>query len=304
MGRARRSLEPPPSERQAKYVAEARALARRLRELVDAGEANRADIVVLLRAFTHVDAYEEALERAGLEPYVVGGRGYWSQQQVEDTLRLLSAIANPLDDEMLLGALAGPAVGVSPDALWLLRRAATEDRHLWPVVAWRFGAAEREPESLERGWLEAIPDADAERLERFCSTLAELRAAAPVTALDELVERTMTAFDYDLNLLARPRGRGRMANVRKLIRLAREYEEHDGRDLRGFLAAAEELTGRDDREGLAATQPEDHDGVRMMTVHAAKGLEFPVVAVPDVFAFGPQDSGLSSLALGTVNARI
>ena len=60
-----------------KRVAEARFLAARLRQLTEAG-VPRGEIVVLLRAFTHVDAYEEALERAGLRPYVVGGRGYWS----------------------------------------------------------------------------------------------------------------------------------------------------------------------------------------------------------------------------------
>ncbi len=286
-----RELEPPPSESQARLVAEARALASRLRELVDAGEATPAGIVVLLRAFTHVDAYEEALERAGLAPYVVGGRGYWSQQQVEDLLRLVEAVANPLDDEMLLGALAGPANAVSPDALWLLRRATTvegEDRehrrtpHLWPLIEWRFGGAERRPESLDESWLDRIPAEDAARLERFCSILAELRAAAPVLALDDLLERAMTAFGYDLHLLARERGRGRMANVRKLMRLAREFEQHERRDLRGFLEAAQELTERDEREGVAATQAEDHDGVRIMTVHAAKGLEFEVVAVPDL----------------------
>ena len=95
-------------------------------------------MVVLLRAFTHVDAYEEALERAGLAPYVVGGRGYWSQQQVEDVLRLLGVVANPLDDELLFGALASPACGVSPDALWLLRQAARDPEgrplHVWPTV--------------------------------------------------------------------------------------------------------------------------------------------------------------------------
>ena len=276
------ALRPPPSETQAKLVAEARALAERLRELVDADEARRGEIVVLLRAFTHVDAYEEALRRAGLDPYVVGGRGYWSQQQVEDMLRLLSAVANPLDDEMLLGALASPACGASPDALWLLRHAATEGEHLWPTLSWRFGESERRPDALEEEWLDRIPAEDSARLERFCATLAGLRRAAPVLALDQLVEETMSAFDYDLALLARERGRGRMANVRKLIRLAREFEAHDGRDLRGFLIAAEELTERDEREGVAATQPEEHDGVRIMTVHAAKGLEFPVVAVPDL----------------------
>ena len=94
----------------AEGVAEARFLAERLRELVDSGDAERGEIVVLLRAFTHVDAYEEALERAGLRPYVVGGRGYWTQQQVEDLLRLLGVVANPLDDERLFGALASFAV--------------------------------------------------------------------------------------------------------------------------------------------------------------------------------------------------
>ena len=116
-------LDPPDGEGSPAYVAEARFLAHRLRELADAG-VPRGDMVVLLRAFTHVDAYEEALERAGLAPYVVGGRGYWSQQQVEDALRLLGVVANPLDDELLFGALASPACGVSPDALWLLRQAA------------------------------------------------------------------------------------------------------------------------------------------------------------------------------------
>jgi ATP-dependent helicase/nuclease subunit A len=276
------ALEPPRSETQAHVVAEARNLARRLRELVDSGEAARGDIVVLLRAFTHVDAYEEALGRVGLDPYVVGGRGYWSQQQVEDMLRLLSTIANPLDDEMLLGALASPACDASPDALWLLRRAATEGRHMWPTLEWRFGGSDRRPDPLEEAWLEEIPGTDAAKLERFCGTLAQLRAAAPLLPLDALVDATMTASDYDLALLAREAGRGRMANVRKLMRLAREFEAHEGRDLRGFLGAAEELAERDEREGLAAVQAEEHDGARVMTVHAAKGLEFRVVAVPDL----------------------
>jgi ATP-dependent exoDNAse (exonuclease V) beta subunit len=275
-------LEPPPSEGTPKVVAEARHLARRLRQLVDDGEAERGEIVVLLRAFTHVDAFEEALRRAGLEPYVVGGRGYWSQQQVEDTVRLLAVISNPLDDEQLFGALASPACGVSPDALWLLRRAAGENRHVWPLVEWRYGSAEREPGGADAAWLEHVPAADAAALERFCAILASLRSRAPVLSLEALIEAAITEFGYDLALLARGDGRGRMANVRKLMRLAREFERHEGRDLAAFLAVAAESTRRDEREGMAAVRAEDHDGVRVMTVHAAKGLEFPVVAVPDL----------------------
>ena len=135
------ALRMPPSESIAATVAQARALAERLRQLVDAGDAKPGDIVVLLRAFTHVDAYDDALRRFGLEPYVVGGRGYWSQQQVEDLLRLLGVIANPLDDEMVFGALACPANEVTPDALWLLRMAAGERRHVWPAIERGFGDA-------------------------------------------------------------------------------------------------------------------------------------------------------------------
>ncbi|MGH7291868.1 MAG: UvrD-helicase domain-containing protein, partial [Myxococcota bacterium] len=114
-------------------LAEARALAARLRDLHDAG-VERGAMVVLLRAFTHLDAYEDSLARAGLRPYVVGGRGYWSQQQVADVCALLATIANPLDDEALFGTLASPACAVAPDTLWLLRAAAGRRRHVWPAL--------------------------------------------------------------------------------------------------------------------------------------------------------------------------
>ncbi|MEJ7875089.1 MAG: UvrD-helicase domain-containing protein [Solirubrobacterales bacterium] len=276
------TLKLPPSERTAANVAQARALAERLRELVDSEGVSRGDIVVLLRAFTHVDAYEEALRRYGLEPYVVGGRGYWSQQQVEDLLRLLGVVANPLDDEMIFGALASPAVGVSPDTLWLLRAAAGRG-HVWPAVEIGFGSAESGDFDLaEPDRLGQILEDDARKLEVFCERLRPLRAEAPLLPLDSLVERTMNAFGYDLALLARSQPAGRMANVRKLMRLAREFEQNEGRDLRTFLVQAAESTKRDEREGLAPVQAEDHDGVRIMTVHGAKGLEFPVVAVPEL----------------------
>ncbi|MFL5891599.1 MAG: UvrD-helicase domain-containing protein [Solirubrobacterales bacterium] len=265
-------LELPPGETNPAYVAEARFLAQRLAELRSEG-VERGDMVVLLRAFTHVDTFEEALARADLAPYVVGGRGYWSQQQVEDTIRLLGVVANPLDDEILFGALASPACGLSADALWLLRQGALDDegrpRHVWPAIA-------------DVSWPDGIPDEDAERLERFRKVLIGLRAEAPLYALDAMVDRVITAFGYDLAILQLRDGSRRMANIRKLMRLAAEYEEHDGRDLRGFLDFAEERTRRDEREGMAAVQVEGHDGVRVMTVHAAKGLEFPVVAVADM----------------------
>jgi ATP-dependent helicase/nuclease subunit A len=259
-------------------LAEARTLAARLRELHEAG-VERGSMVVLLRAFTHLDAYEDSLARAGLRPYVVGGRGYWSQQQVADVCALLAAIANPLDDEALFGALASPACAVAPDTLWLLRAAAGRRRHVWPALEALALAGEAELAEPER--LEQIPAEERALLVAFAAELVGLRARAPRLSLAGLVEAAVTETGYDLATLLQPSGESRLANVRKLSRLAAAYESREGRDLRGlldFLAARAET----DTEAQAATAAEGHDGVRIMTVHNAKGLEFEVVAVPDL----------------------
>jgi ATP-dependent exoDNAse (exonuclease V) beta subunit len=259
-------------------LAEARFVAERLRELADAG-VPRGEMVVLLRAFTHLDAYEDSLERAGLRPYVVGGRGYWSQQQVADVCALLAVLANPLDDHALFGALASPACAVAPDTLWLLRMAAGKRRHVWPAVERTAGAGEAELTEPER--LEGIPASERELLERFVATIVSLRERAPRLSLPALVEAVVGETGYDLAVLSRPAGEARFANVRKMARLAAEFEAREGRDLRGlldFLAARAE----GEAEAQAATAAEGHDGVRIMTVHNAKGLEFGVVAVPDL----------------------
>jgi ATP-dependent helicase/nuclease subunit A len=259
-------------------LAEARFVAERLRELADAG-VPRGEMVVLLRAFTHLDAFEDSLERAGLRPYVVGGRGYWSQQQVADVCALLATIANPLDDHALFGALASPACGVAPDTLWLLRSAAGKRRHIWPAVERAGSAGEAELVAPEH--LEGIPEVERELLARFVATVASLRERGPRLSLPALIEAAVTETGYDLAVLSRPAGEARFANVRKMGRLAAEFESREGRDLRGFLdflAARAES----DTEAQAATAAEGHDGVRIMTVHNAKGLEFDVVAVPDL----------------------
>ena len=259
-------------------LAEARFVAERLRALADAGE-ERGEMVVLLRAFTHLDAYEDSLERAGLRPYVVGGRGYWSQQQVADVCALLATIANPLDDQALFGALASPACGLAPDTLWLLRAAAGRRRHVWPAVEQATGG--REGDLVEPERLAQIPATELSLLGRFVEAIGALRERGTRLSLAGLIEAAVTDTGYDLAVLMRPQGEARFANVRKLMRLAAEFESREGRDLRGlldFLATRAEA----DAEAQAATSAEGHDGVRIMTVHNAKGLEFGVVAVPDL----------------------
>jgi len=276
------------------HLAEARFLAERLRELAESG-VERGEMVVLLRAFTHLDAYEDSLDRAGLRPYTIGGRGYWSQQQVADVCALLATIANPLDDQALFGALASPACALAPDTLWLLRAAAGRRRHVWPAVEQAAGTGEAELDAPER--LGDIADSELALLRGFAATIARLRERAGRLSLAELIDAAIGETGYDLAVLMRRSGEARFANVRKLMRLADEFEAREGRDLRGlldFLSARADA----DSDAEAASAIEGHDGVRIMTVHGAKGLEFGVVAVPGLSRRLLAGSRPPQLALG------
>jgi ATP-dependent helicase/nuclease subunit A len=261
-------------------AAEARLVAHRLRAEIDAGR-RPGDVVVLVRATASLRLFEQALEEQGLPTYVVGGRGYWSQEQVRDGLAWLSVLANPRDEEALLEVLASPFCGARTDALVLL---AQEGRRtgegLWPAL--------RELADGEPGWTAALGAGERDRLARLARVLRGEREHAERLAVETLLERAIVATGYDLAVLARAGGDRRMANLRKLMRLAREHERAEGRDLRAFAAFAAEQDLIQAREGEAALESEGLDAVRLMTVHRAKGLEFPVVCVADL---GRQGAG-------------
>ena len=250
--------------------AEARVVAARLRAEADAGRP-AGHVVVLVRATSSLRLYEQALEEQGLPTYVVGGRGYWSQAQVRDAVAYLTVLANPLDEAALYGALSSPFCGAGTDALLLLAEAGRADGGgAWAAL--RTGG----------GWLEALPADEARRLTAFARFAAGERLRAERLPVEVLLERAIAATGYDLEILGGPGGERRLANLRKLMRLAREYEGSEGRDLRGFLAYAAGQDLAEAREGEAALESEGLDAVRLMTIHRAKGLEFPVVCVADL----------------------
>src|SRR5207302_4624816 len=108
-----------------------------------------------------------------------------------------------------------------------------------------------------------------------------LTAAASRLSLERLCERVLAEHEYDLAVLARWDGRRRYANVRKLARLARSYEELRGPDVEGFVKFVRDQEAVGARELEAVAEEEGGDAVRLLTIHAAKGLEFKVVVVAD-----------------------
>ena len=259
---------------------EARLLAKRVEELAAEGGWDWRDIVLLLRATTSMGFYERALEERGIPTHVVGGRGYWAQQQVADLRHWLSALANPLDELAVYSVLASPLGGLSLDAVALIGLHARQARrNVWWTIS--------EPNGLA----DELPAQDRRRLEGFVRLFEAERRGAPQKPLETLVHRAVSETGYDRHILALPAGTRRMANVRKLMRMAREFEAEEGRDLRGFIDTLAERDAVQPREGEAPLEAEALNAVRLMTVHRAKGLEFPVVCVADLGKDGREDYG-------------
>jgi ATP-dependent helicase/nuclease subunit A len=251
--------------------AEARQLADRVAELISAGEARAGEVAILLRALGDLPVYESALRHRGLST-LAGVGGFWSHQQVRDLLAWLRALANPLDELALYSVLASPLVGVSSDGLALLAGFAHErKRGVWQVL----DECETELEAI-------LPTADRARLAAFRELFAAERSAAALHPISELLRRAIASTGYDRHVLSLNWGERRFANVNKLVRLARRFEAQEGRDLRGFVDHVAHIEAALGREADAPVGDGELDSVRLMSMHAAKGLEFPVVCVADL----------------------
>ena len=258
--------------------AEARAVAAALAALVGGGRlhvheggtwrpATWRDAVVLMPTFTGIEAFEEALQEAGVPFRVVGGRLFYYRPEVRELILLASAVRNPSDGRAVLGALRSGFFGISDAEL------ARFCRH-----GGRLDAAEVPPPRAA----DAAP-AVAEALERIRSWHRACMGMRPVQALRRILDES----GYVAFLRMEPGGSRAAANVDKLLAQAAALEAAGPAD---FAAFVEWLA----RRGPGGTAPaeeedsplqgEDEDAVRVMTVHKAKGLEFPVVVAANLGA--------------------
>jgi ATP-dependent helicase/nuclease subunit A len=267
-------LPPAPRWRQA----EARLLAQRVAELIEGGTVAAGEVAVLLRAVGDLELYERALKDRGLSTLATVG-GFWGGQQVGDLVAYLRALTNPLDELALYGTLASPLVGVSSDGLALLGAAAkASKRGVWETLR---RVEESLPDDLSP--LVRLSAADHDLLRRFCARFEAERSAARRRTISQLLERALEQSGYSEHLMSLSWGERRLANVHKLLRVARWYEASEGRDLRGFLDhVAHQQDGMSGAEPDAPVADGESDAVRLMSIHAAKGLEFGVVCVADL----------------------
>jgi ATP-dependent exoDNAse (exonuclease V) beta subunit len=255
--------------------AEARLLAQRVAELVAGGYARAGEVVVLLRASGDLEVFERALQLCGLRTLAAVG-AFWGHQQIGDLTSYLRALANPLDEEALYAVLASPLVGCSRDCLALLAEAASSgSKGVWETALQATSAE-------ESGLLIGLALDDREALASFCAGLRAERASAAGRTISQLIERAIAAGGYREHVLSLDWGERRLANVHKLLRLARRFEASEGRNLRAFLDHVAYLKDTVRVEPDAPVEGVEPDAVRLMTIHAAKGLEFPVVCLADL----------------------
>jgi len=243
--------------------------------------ARPGDVAILLRTRSNLKTYERALEDANIPYTVAAGLGLHETPEVRGLVNLLRTLADPGDDRALYGTLRSPLFGCTDDTLAEL--AADDDTDLlWTALA----------------------DADADRLQDARERLEAWRALAglgdgtdpkPGWSPSELLARVLDETGYLATVTAGERGRQAAANVEKFRDEVRSLGEETGslpELVRGLDRRIErdesggEAEGRDDGDPDGEAErldDETEDGaVQILTVHDAKGQEYPVVAVPDL----------------------
>ncbi len=255
---------------------EAAAIARQCRAALEEGwevegsdepgrRATYGDIAILIPSRTILAPLERALAEADVPFRVEGGSLVYRTQEVRDLLNCLTAIDDPADEVAIVGALRSPAFACSD-----------VDLALHKATGGRFNY--RSPDTESRQGVVA----DGLR------TLAEYHATRHTGSIASLVER----FAADRGLveigILDSGGRNSFRRVRFVVEQARVFEAAGAESLRSFVSWLERRAGDQILDNEGADLDDDEDAVRVLTVHAAKGLEFPIVFMAG-FSWAPNN---------------
>ncbi len=273
----------PENEAKAEYAdettqREATFVARRIREICDGPTplqltdgkdgAERAatydDVVLLFRTGRHIPAYEAALRDAQIPYNRIAGEGFFNRREIEDMLALLTLIQDPWDEESLVTVLRSPLIALSDESL--MRMAETGEG----LAATFHGDVV--PEQFD----------DTDVLTWARQLFKQLHAAREM-APGELLRKVFVETGIEAVLLSQHLGLQRVSNLRKLLQIADSFGHGRAGTLAEFTHYLEEVRVREIREGEAMLQCKGMGAVTLMTIHKSKGLEFPVVFLPQLW---------------------
>jgi ATP-dependent helicase/nuclease subunit A len=265
-------FEAPYAEKEDLLRAEAAALARLVASVAAGAESVRdaatgearpstaGDVMVLCRRLSQVRHLEDALEDRGVRFTVEGGKSFFDRMEVHETLAVLRAVDDPSDRVSLVAALRSSFFGVSDRDIAAY---ALDGGMLWMGEA----------DESKAGGLEIAP---------ALALIAELSRLRTRISVPALLERLYEETRVLAALTGTRRGEAAVANLEKIAALARKAYDLRVLTLRGFTRLLEErIESAREEPDLPSTRPGDRDTVRILSIHKAKGLEAPVVALFD-----------------------
>jgi ATP-dependent helicase/nuclease subunit A len=235
-------------------------------QVVERGEPRPlgyGDVAILCRATSSFGAYEDALEQAGVPFLTVAGRGFYHRPEIRDLLNGLQALADPTDDLALIGLLRSPVFALSDAALYRLcsGRDTENPFPLWDVA--------------QQGLVQ-LDGEDGRRIERAAGVIAELHSQVGRLHVADVLKAFLDTTGYRAGLIQAGESRG----ARNVSKLLADAHVSGIVSVGEFLEYVKGLRDSGTREGEARATAEG--AVQIMSVHAAKGLEFPVVVIGDI----------------------
>jgi ATP-dependent helicase/nuclease subunit A len=250
---------------------EATAIAHYLRQQVTSGSFRWGDVALLFRSFTGIETYGDVLQQHGVPFRVIGGKGYYQRQEIQTLSSLLSCLDNPADKLNLVAVLRSPLFGWADEQIFLTSQANGLD------------------------YLKAPASGTPEHVQQTFALLRELHGCRHDFSVAGYVESVFTRSRIcEAFFASQPDGAQSVANLLKALELARQLEAAGVRSLRAFVRRLRETVLGGVEEEPSPANEETDDVVRLLTMHKSKGLEFPVVVLPDL-AGKSTDSGAKLL---------
>ena len=282
-------LAPFARESQERSKNEAEMIARRIQNLIETEKkkiywdeckiklsspkpAQYGDVAILLQRRTNLRYIERALQKYGIPYHVSSGLGFYERQEIVDLFNLLKFLDNELDDIALYGILRSPYFGLSDALLYKIARSGSGS--LWSRVRHcsrlHECAAINRAVGLLEGWL----------------------ARAHLEPITKLLQGIVESSEIYAVYAGLEDGTRIIANLEKFLQIARDAQGHGLISISDFIAELELLIDEAPMEGEGQIDTENANVVRIMTVHASKGLEFPIVVIPDMASKGEKDRPL------------
>ena len=261
-------------------------VATRISKLVEVGEEGGRgfafrDIALLFRAMTEAWIYESALRHAGIPYLTVQGKGFYEREEIRDLIQLLRFLDNMTDELALAAVLRSPLCGISDNEL-LMMRCAPGKPGMGKGALRRHGGIRNLMAALELpddiGYIHPIRLVQLRSAHKWLKQVVTRRNRS---GLAELLRFAVETSEFRSVIAATFDGAQRLANVEKLFTLAERFERSGAHMIRDFVRFIRDFEAAGGRES-EGQMDDSADAVRLMTIHQSKGLEFPVVILPEL----------------------